>query len=320
MADYLRIPVKTLLEMPTSAYFTFRAVNQPPFLQPESVKTNGVSTFSKFRALKQPPNTYYGIGGNSLQYRLFIPVIGLNRYREKVLEDTGRSPSTIIYDAFSYDILNRMNSNNERPTEIWNEFLYAIDREADTIERMNNRRRKIFQKMGWYLKGRIDYVPATSLFKDPEYVSILSKLLEEPKRSWSELVPMSYRDRKESQLYIPMELAEALTLRKKYGVELKTGDFKEKCFDIEISKIDPTILFAYTPSATTQKGMKPPYRNNDDISFDMTPEDSKAFLESQPSSVKDQFGWILQELGKDPSNLVDETLSVFSEIQGEIDE
>ena len=112
-----------------------------------------------------------------------------------------------------------------------------------------------------------------------------------------------------------MEIEEAMTLKKKFGTGLKIGDRKEKGFDDLIYRQDSSYVFAYPPPAITPTGERAPYRA-DDINFDMTIDEARSFLENSPEGVKKQFAWLLQELNRSSGNLVEDTIAIFSGVNG----
>ncbi len=300
MAEYLNVDAKSLLQLPVSAYATFRAINQPPDLS--SSDTNR----SYLKSLTTIPNAYYGIGGDKETYRTFIPVIGLKKYKEKVKEFCGIYPLAVLYDAYPYDLLNQVRGYRKLK-DVWKAFLDLLEENKDGIEPKISKRRDIYQRMATLAGTKIRYVDANWLLKKPEYEDILFGLLNAPSLlAWESLVPVSRRDNPASLLYVPMEIAEALALKQEFGIGLKIGDKKEKGFDNLIYREDRNWLFAYTPPAITKNGERPPYRNDDDINFDMTPEEADVFIrdvffEKAPIRTPEelQFCGILKELNTD---------------------
>ncbi len=264
MAKWLNINAADLLQLPISAYATFRAMDQPPFLSPDDARTNYT------KSLTPVPNAYYGIGGDKETYRTFISVIGLKKYKESVKEFCGLYPSAILYDAYPYDLLDRI-AGYDQPKDAWKAFRDLLKEKQGEIRSKIARRRAIYQRMAALAGTKIRYVGADWLLEKPEYENILFDLLNAaPLSSWEPLVPAAFRNNVASLLYVPMEIAEALVLKQEFGVRLKIGDKKEKGFDDLIYREDKDWLFAYTPPAITKTGDRSPYRNADDINFDMT--------------------------------------------------
>ncbi len=312
MSDYLRVDRTQLLSMPFASYATFQAINQPPILVPGQRDRIRKSILN----LKKPPNAYYGIGGSTETFRTFISLFGLERYKSEVQRSTGIYPGAILYDAFCYDLLNQIDGY-EQPKDVWKAFRELLDGKSAEIKVKSSRRRDVYQRMAGLVDSKIRYVDASLLLRQPEYEEILSELLSTPSLStWELLVPVSYRNKVSSLLYVPMEIAEALTLKQKFGIGLKIGDRKEKGFDDLIYREDSNWIFAYTPPAITPNGERAPYRAND-INFDMTIEEARSFLERSPEGVKQQFAWLLQELGRSSGNLVEDTIAVFSAVKGD---
>ena len=314
MADYLRVDKNQLLSMPLAGYTTFQAINQPPILVPG--QANQIRR--PLLALKKPTNAYYGIGGSKETFRTFISLLGLQRYKSEVQRWTGVYPGVILYDASCYDFLNQIDGY-EQPKDVWKAFKEMIDGKSEEIRARSSKKRDLYQRMARFIDSKIRYVDASWLLRQPEYEEILFKLLKTPSIStWELLVPVSFRNRVSSLLYVPMEIAEALYLKREFGTGLKIGDRKERGFDDLIYREDCNWLFAYTPSAITPSGERAPYRA-DDLNFDMTIEEARSFLEKSPEGVKQQFVWLLQELGRSSGNLVEDAISVFSAVKGVAD-
>ena len=311
MSEYLKADRTQLMSMPFAGYVTFQAINQPPILvpgEPDQIKRSIAS-------LKKPPNAYYGIGGDTENFRSLVTLLALSRYKNEVQRWAGTCPGVVLYDAYPYDFLNQINGY-EQLGDIWKAFRNRLEENSNDVEVKISKRRNVYQKMGNLLGTKIRYIDASWLLRKPEYEEALFGLLDNPSwSSWELLVPVRYRNNKASLLYVPMEIAEALTLKKLYGTRLKVGDKREKGFDKLISREEREWLFAYTPSTITPTGERPPYRA-DDVNFDMSEEEIVIFLKQSPGDVKRQFTWLLQELGKSSGNLIDDVLSVFSEIKG----
>ncbi|MBI4176793.1 MAG: hypothetical protein HY516_00335 [Candidatus Aenigmarchaeota archaeon] len=307
MAKRLDIDATDLLQLPISAYATFRAIDQPPFLSPGDARPNYP------KCLAPVPDAYYGIGGDKETYRTLISVIGLKKYKESVKEFCGSYPSAILYDAYPYDLLNRIDGYDQ-PKDVWKAFRDLMEKKRSETGLKIARRRGIYQRMAELAGTKIRYVGADWLLEKPEYENILFGLLNSPSLpDWEPLVPAARRNNPASLLYMPMEIAEALVLKQEFGVRLKIGDKKEKGFDGLIYREDKDWLFAYTPPAITKTGNRPPYRNADDINFDMTLEEAAVFLKDvmkrapakddyslrRPTAENLQFGAILGELDTD---------------------
>lgn len=301
MAERLNISAKELLRLPIAAYTTFAAITQQPYLSPNETKLSYIKT------VDTAPNAYYGIGGDKETYRTLIPIIGLKKYKEKVQELCGIYPSTILYDAYPYDFLNQIEGYNQ-PKDVWKAFRDLLEENKAAIDSKISRRRAIYQRMATLSKTKIRYVNADWLLKLPEYESILFDLLDAPSMStWKALVPVSRRTNLTSLLYVPMEIAEALALKREFGISLKVGDKREKGFDDLIYREDKGWLFAYTQPAITKNGERPPYRNDDDINFEMTLEEADVFLRGvflprlgrRPTPEELQFRGVLEELNTD---------------------
>lgn len=300
MAERLNIDAKTLLGLPLSAYITFAAINQPPYLSPNDTKLSFIKTVNAV------PNAYYGVGGDKETYRTFIPIIGLKKYKEKVKELCGIYPLAIIYDAYPYDFLNQIDGYKQ-PKDVWKAFRDLLEENKDAINSKISKRRNTYQKMAALSKTKIRYVGADWLLKRPEYESILFDLLATPSlSSWETLVPVSRRTNLASLVYVPMEIAEALALKREFGISLKVGDKRERGFDNLIYREDKGWLFAYTQPAITKSGERPPYRNDDDINFDMNLDQVDAFLgrvffgnDPLQTPERSQFYDILKELDTD---------------------
>jgi hypothetical protein len=325
MAKYLKTSIERVLEAPTASCVTFQATYQPPLLvpgDPTQIKRN-------IFTLEEPPNAYYGIGGSNyygiggseITLRTLICLLGLGRYKQVVWELAGFYLTTVVYDASVYDKVNNIPSYPQLP-DCWEAFRESLEKEDERNKESESKRREIFRRMAGIIGIQITYVGASTLLKTPEYEENLLPLLEDESllKAARLLVPPSYRDNNASLLYPLMEVAEASTL-KKNNIRLKIGDEKEKGFDALIARVDRDWLFAYTPSAITSEGKRPPYRA-EDITFDMTEKEAREFLEKSPERVRQQYAWLLRELGRisgevNERELIGEVISLLREIKGE---
>ncbi|MBI2675642.1 MAG: hypothetical protein HYX24_04240 [Candidatus Aenigmarchaeota archaeon] len=317
--DYLKLPnVKGLLsDVPPAGVQTFFSIFQAPYLAPE-----GRSGYyrkplvSRLKALEEVPNAYFGIGGDLEQYRNLLIMIAIRKYQQSAESLSGRKPTAIIYDAYPYDFLNQLDIKlSEKPAGILSKMLELSDVGKE------ERRKTVFQVMAKQAGAEVLMLTARELFVLDSYVDELSGLLErlpENRKEWQTAVPLKYRASDPSLLYVPLEIAEALALKQTSDVRLKIGGQKEKVFDRLIARADVSFIFAYSQDAITPSvGSVAPYRNREDITFDMDIDQARAFLQKTRPETMWQFSRIAKELGY-VDEAVDATLDIFSKIMREI--
>ncbi len=306
---------------------TFGSINQPPWIRPEPPYMTTNPLFSRMGNKTTVPNAYYGIGGDILNFRSFLFLIGMKKYASYIGNLTGKKPMMILYDAFLYDLMNTRNDDEYSGKNFPAIFKrLALDATEDFYAGFENgykrrtfMRKKVFRAMAKVVDLDMDVVSSDELIFSRDYQTLLYEILDRAENDielWREATPQKFRSKLKSLLYAPMEAAEALTLKRRFGVGLKIGDSGEASFDFLISERDDAFTFAYTLPAVTKSGTSSPYRNRDDITFDMDEKEARNFLSKSPSKVLAQFDMILSELGIKGKNTVERAIDLFSAIKG----
>jgi len=313
LSPYLGVDAKQILrEIPPEGFAALLSSYNPPFLELEPKGLCGKSPFGKLRRVDRVLPGYLGIGGSSIPFRCLLFTIALGKYQKRIEDLIGEIPKIFLFDASSYDAINSLDS--EFNGDVVDRVLNLSD--SSSLEY----RSRIFQRMSEISGLTTEVISTPDLINTKEYRNALEEELDQKNSKenlWKQLLPVRFRNNPISLLYPPMEVAEAKALSELYGVGIKFGPEKERGFDSLISKTLPLMLFCYTPSSRTRSGSRPPYRNQDDITLGMDNEDTRLFLEKQPSYVIKQFREILDELGYASDDVVNQTMKIFEEIRGE---